>query len=133
VRRALLAGLVALLLAGCGSRPPDLMVVQRSGADRNANVELLVNDGGSVTCNGAEHDLDAERLLTARGLVRDLERQAELGIELPRGPGSVLSYRVTMEKGTIAFSDRSEGLPATFQRLAGFAFDVIENVCGIER
>jgi hypothetical protein len=133
VRRALTAALLALLLAGCGSRPPDLMVVQRSGADRNANVELLVNDGGSVTCNGTEHPLDADRLLTARGLVRDLERQAELGIELPRGPGSVLSYRVSMEKGTIAFSDRSEGVPATFQRLAAFTTDVIEWVCGIER
>jgi hypothetical protein len=133
VRRALLAALLALLLAGCGSRPPDLMVVQRTGADRNANVRLLVNDGGSVTCNGAEHALDADRLLTARGLVRDLERQAELGIELPRGPGSVLSYRVTMEKGTIAFSDRSEGVPATFQRLAAFTADVVERVCRIER
>jgi hypothetical protein len=133
VRGALVAALLAVLLAGCGSRPPDLMVVQRSGDDPNANVELLVNDGGTVTCNGTEHKLDADRLLTARRLVTDLERQAELGIELPPGPGSVLSYRVTMEAGTIAFSDRSEDVPATFQRLAAFAADVIENVCGIER
>jgi hypothetical protein len=133
VRGALLAALLALLLAGCGSRPPDLMVIQRSGADPNANVELLVNDGGSVTCNGAEHELDAERLLTARRLVRDISPQAELHIELPSGPGTQLSYRVTMEAGTIAFSDRSEGVPSTFQRLAAFTKDVIEDVCGIER
>jgi hypothetical protein len=134
VKRALLlASVLAALPAGCGSRPPDLMVVQRSGADRNANVEMLVNDGGSVTCNGSEHDLDADRLLTARQLVRDLESQAELGIELPRGPGSQLSYRVSMEAGTIAFADRSEGVPATFQRLAAFTTDVTERVCGIER
>jgi len=133
VRRALLACLLTALLVGCGSRPPDLMVVQRSGADRNANVELLVNDGGSVKCNGTEHDLDADRLLTARQLVRDLEPQAELGIELPRGAGSQLSYRASMEAGTIAFSDRSEGVPATFQRLAAFTTDVTERVCGIER
>jgi hypothetical protein len=133
VRRALLACLLAALLVGCGSRPPDLMVVQRSGADPNANVELLVNDGGSVTCNGSEHELDAERLITARRLVRDLERQAELSIELPRGPGTQLSYRVRMEAGTIAFSDRSEGVPPTLQRLAAFTKDVTERVCGIER
>ena len=133
MRRALIASLLAALLAGCGSRPPDLMVVERSGADRNANVELLVNDGGSVRCDGEEHALDAERLLTARRLVDDLERQAELGIELPRGPGSQLSYRVSMEAGTIAFSDRSEGVPSTFQRLAAFTTDVTERVCGIER
>jgi hypothetical protein len=133
VRRALLATVLALVLAGCGSRPPDLFVVQRSGADRNANVELLVSDGGSVKCNGQEHELDADRLLTARQLVRDLAPQAELGIELPRGPGTQLSYRVTMEAGTIAFSDRSEGVPSTFQRLAAFTKDVTERVCGIER
>jgi type IV pilus biogenesis protein CpaD/CtpE len=133
VRRALLVAALAALLAGCGSRPPDLMVVERSGADPKANVELLVNDGGSVECNGSEHELDAERLLTARHLVDDLERQAELSIELPRGPGTQLSYRVRMEAGTIAFSDRSEGVPSTFQRLAGFTKDVIEDVCGIER
>jgi hypothetical protein len=134
VRRTLVAAALAALLAGCGgSRPPDLMVVERSGADPNANVELLVNDGGSVECNGTEHELDGERLLTARRLVRDLEKQAELHIELPRGPGTVLSYRARMEKGTIAFSDRSEGVPPTFQRLAAFTKDVVEDVCGIRR
>jgi hypothetical protein len=133
VSRALLVVVLAAWLIGCGSRPPDLMVVDRSGADPNANVEVLVNDGGSVECNGTEHALDADRLLTARRLVHDLEKQAELSIELPRGPGTQLSYRVRMEAGTIAFSDRSEGIPPTFQRLAAFTKDVIEDVCGIQR
>lgn len=133
MRGALLAVALAAALAGCGSRPPDLFVVERSGADRNANVELLVSDGGSVECNGTEHELDAERLLTARRLVRDLSPQAELSIELPPGAGSQLSYRVTMEAGTLAFSDRSPGVPNTFQRLAAFTTDVTERVCGIER
>lgn len=124
---------LAAVVAGCGSAPPDLFVVQRSGADRNANVELLVSDGGTVKCNGKEHELDADRLLTARRLVRDLSPQAELSIQLPRGEGSQLSYRVTMEAGTVAFSDRSPGIPATFQRLAAFTTDVTERVCGIER
>jgi hypothetical protein len=133
VRRGLLVAALLLVLAGCGSRPPDLFVVERSGADPNANVELLVSDGGSVKCNGEEHPLDADRLLTARQLVRDLSPQAELSIELPPGPGSQLSYRVSMEAGTIAFSDRSRGVPSTFQRLAAFTKDVTERVCGIER
>jgi hypothetical protein len=133
VRRALPAVALLVVLGACGSRPPDLFVVERSGADRNANVELLVSDGGSVTCNGKEHPLDAGRLLTARQLQRELSPQAELSIRLPPGPGTQLSYRVTMETGTIAFSDRSRGVPATFQRLAAFTKDVTERVCGIER
>jgi hypothetical protein len=131
VRRAALAA--AILLAGCGTPPPDLFSVERSGPDRNANVDLVVSDGGSVTCDGHEHPLDADRLLTARQLVRDLSPQAELGIELPPGPGTDLSYRVSMEAGTVAFSDRSSGVPRTFQRVAAFTKDVTERVCGIER
>jgi hypothetical protein len=131
VRR--LAPLAALLLAGCGSPPADLFSVDRSGSDRNANVQVVVSDGGSVTCDGHEHELDADRLLTARQLVRDLEPQAELGIELPRGPGTNLSYRVSMQAGTVVFSDRSPGVPRTFQRVAAFTTDVTERVCGIER
>ena len=122
------------MLAGCGTPPPDLFSVERSGADANANVDVVVSDGGSVTCDGEEHDLDADRLLTARQLVRDLAPQAELGIELPRGPGTQLSYRVSMESGSVAFSDRSPGVVhATFLRVAAFTKDVTERVCGIER
>jgi hypothetical protein len=128
-----LALLPALALAGCGSPPADLFSVERSGADPNANVQLVVSDGGSVTCDGKEHDLDADRLLTARQLLRDLEPQAELGIELPRGPGTNLSYKVSMQAGHVAFSDRSPGVPRTFQRVAAFTTDVTERVCGIER
>jgi hypothetical protein len=134
VRRAPVVAAAALLLAaGCGTAPPDLFLVERSGADANANLELVVSDGGSVKCNGEEHPLDAERLLTARRLLREIEPQAELGIDLPPGPGTELSYRATMEKGSIAFSDRSEGIPQTFLELAAFTKDVAERVCGIER
>jgi hypothetical protein len=125
--------LAAAVLAGCGTPPPDLFAVERSGRDRNANLELVVSDGGSVSCNGKEHPLDADRLLTARQLLRDLSPQAELSIELPPGPNSDLSYRVSMESGTIAFSDTSRGVPRTFLRLAAFTKDVAERVCGIER
>jgi hypothetical protein len=124
---------LAVVLAGCGTPPPDLFSVERSGADRNANVDVVVSDGGSVTCDGEEHALDADRLLAARQLVRDLSPQAELGIELPRGPGTDLSYRVSMEAGSVAFSDRSPGVPRTFLRLAAFTKDVTERVCGLER
>jgi hypothetical protein len=131
--KRLAVALAAVVLAGCGTPPPDLFSVERSGPDPNANVDVVVSDGGSVTCDGHEHPLDADRLLTARQLVRDLEPQAELGIELPPGPGTDLSYRVSMEAGSVAFSDRSRGVPRTFLRVAAFTKDVTERVCGIER
>jgi len=134
VRRAL-AGLAAVvLLGGCGAPSADLFEVVRSGADRNANVRLLVSDDGTVRCNRRKAvPLGAERLLSARELARDLETQAALGLELPRGRDSILSYRVRLEDGTIAFADRSRGLPGSFNRLAAFTADVAERVCKLER
>ena len=129
-----LALVVALLLfAGCGTASPDLFEVKRSGEDRAANLTMVVNDGGEVTCNGREHPLDADRLLTARQLARDLAQPAELGLELPPGPGANLSYRVRLEAGSVSFSDTSPGNPRTFLRLAAFTKDVAERVCGIVR
>jgi hypothetical protein len=132
VRRVAVA-LAALLISGCGTASPDLFEVRRSGEDRNANLTMVVNDGGQVTCNGREHPLDADRLLRARELRRELEKPAELGLELPPGPNPILSYRVRMEAGTVAFADTSRGNPRAFLRLAAFTKDVAERVCGIVR
>lgn len=127
------AVLLVLVLAGCGTPPPDLFEVTRSGADRNANVTVVVNDGGSVSCNGKSHPLDAPDLLRARQLLRDLEPQAQLHLALPPGPNSQLSYKARMEAGNLSFSDTSRGNPKSFLQLAAFTKDVTENVCGIER
>jgi hypothetical protein len=131
--KRLLVALAALALAGCGSPPPDLFVVTRSGPDPAADLRMVVSDGGSVTCNGKEHPLDADRLLRARQLARDLSKQAELRLELPPGPNANLSYKVRLEAGTVAFSDTSRGNPQAFYRLAAFTKDVSERVCGIVR
>ena len=130
-RLAILLGLGAL--AGCGTPPADLFEVRRTGEDPNANVTVVVNDGGSVTCDGKEHRLDAERLLRARQVLRDVEPQAELQLELPPGPRSQLRYRARMEAGTVAFADTSPGIPRSFQALAGFTKELTEDVCGLER
>ncbi len=125
---------LALAWTGCGSPSADLFEIVRRGPDRNANVRLLISDDGTVRCNRRKPvALGAERLLTARELERDLETQAALGLELPRGRGSILSYRVRLEAGTIAFADRSRGLPRSFNRLAAFTTDVAERVCRLER
>ena len=132
-RLAAVALALTLAAAGCGSPPPDLFEVKRSGEDVNANVDVVVNDGGSVTCNGKEHRLDADLLLRARQVLRDLEPQAELHLELPPGPGSQLRYTARMEAGTVSFADTSRDNPKSFLALAAFTKDVTEDVCGLER
>jgi hypothetical protein len=132
VKRLWLAALV-LLVAGCGGPAGDLFEVQRSGADRNANVTLVVSDDGFVTCDGAKKELPPNLLLRARQLARDLSQQAELNLALPAGRGSVLSYKARMAAGTIAFSDTSRPLPPSFTELTVYTKDVAVQVCGLTR
>jgi hypothetical protein len=127
------AVVLAGLLAGCGARPPDLFAVERSGSGANARLQMVVNDGGAVTCNGHEHTLGAQRLLRAREVARALADQAQLHLELPPGGGSILSYRVRLEQGTVAFSDTSANLPASFTAVELLTKDIAEDVCGIAR
>jgi hypothetical protein len=131
VKRAAL--LAVLALTGCGSPSADLFVVNRSGADRNAKLTLLVSDDGTVACNGSKHEIPNEKLLDARKLTRELSPQAELHLVLPPRPGSVLSYKVRMEAGTVAFSDTSRPLPSEFAELELFTKNISENVCGLRR
>ena len=126
-------GLVALIAAGCGSPSADLFLVDRSGNDRNANLTLLVSDDGTVTCNGAKHEIPNDKLLDARKLTRELSPQAELHLVLPARPGTVLSYKVRMEAGTVAFSDTSRPLPSEFAQLEVFTKSISEDVCGLRR
>ena len=134
MRRALAALLAITALAGCGAPSADLFEVTRSGKDANANVTVLVSDDGTVRCNKKSPvSMGAKRLLTARELERDLEKQAALGLELPPEKGAILSYRVRLEPGTVSFSDRSRGLPKSFSRVMAFTSDVARNVCKVER
>jgi hypothetical protein len=132
VKLAALA-LVALIAAGCGSPSADLFLVDRSGNDRNANLTLLVSDDGTVTCNGAKHEIPNDKLLDARKLTRALSPQAQLHLVLPPRPGAVLSYKVRMEAGTVTFSDTSRPLPTEFAELELFTKSIAEDVCGISR
>jgi hypothetical protein len=137
VRRAVAAAAltgVVVTAAGCGTKSADLFEVERSGADRNANVNLVVNDDGTVSCNrGRSKLLPSAQLLTARELARQLGKQAQLAIELPPAKNSLLRYVVRTSEGKVAFSDTSAGKPKSFDRLAGFTKDVVEDICGIQR
>ena len=124
----------ALSIAGCGQPSPDLFAVTRSGEGPNDDVTLVVNDGGTVRCDGGSpRQLGGKRLLRARELSRELAAAAELQLQLPPGTRPTLFYRVQSEAGTVSFSDASRDRPAALNRLMAFVSDVAEDVCGIER
>lgn len=134
MRGAAAALAALLLLAGCGTPSADLFVVRRSGSIPGARLALLVSDGGFVRCNGGrERDLSDALLLDARELARSLEKPAKRRLTLPPGPGSVLSYAVRLEDGTVRFSDTSPGQLVALRKLALFVRQVAKGSCGLER
>jgi len=133
-RRAAPALLAVLAATACGAPSADLFVVHRSGSGRNAKLTLLVQDDGSVVCNGGKpRPITSRQLLDARQLARDLGAQAELNLALPARPGAVLRYRVRLEAGSVSFADTSRPLPRSFSELQLFTTTIGEQVCGLSR
>src|SRR4051794_18724205 len=66
---------VAALAAGCGGRSADLFGVARAGSVPDARLRIVVNDGGTVSCDGGgDRRLPADLLVQARELQRDHEQ-----------------------------------------------------------
>jgi hypothetical protein len=137
LRRALLlplASVVAITAAGCGAAYPDVFLLTRSGSLPGARLTLLVNDGGTVRCNGgAERQLPPRRLLDARRIAEDLSEEAHDDLTLPAPVDSVLRYHLRTEEGTVAFSDVDAVRRPELAPVIVFAREVAQDVCGLAR
>jgi hypothetical protein len=138
-RLALAASLLGLVsMSACGGvTAPDLFVVQRSGSGPGAKLTLLVNEEGRVRCNGMgarnghKLKLSDSGLVQARAIQEDLKEAAAERLSLPPAPGSVLSYSVRDENGSVRFSDNSAGQPKVLRELALFTLRTAQDVCGL--
>lgn len=139
-RRALAVATVAgiaLAAAGCGGvLSPDLFVVYRSGATPGAKLTMLVNEEGVVQCNPnpahpAPHHLSDPQIIEARVIQEDLKDPASRQESFPPAKGSVLSYYVRDQDGSVSFADNSPGQPAVTRKLAAFVLSVAQGVCGL--
>lgn len=128
---AAVVGALVVTLAGCGANYPDLMAVRRSGELPDAELELVINDGGTVSCDGGEPVQLAPRLLLdARGLAEELADDAARGLSLPRRPGAQLRFAVETKDGTLAFSDVDGARDPALGRLMLLVRAIARDVCG---
>ncbi len=128
----LLAGLV--LLAGCGVETPDIFLLTRTGSLPGARLTLLVNDDGTVRCNGGgQRTLSDPELLAARRIGEDLSDDAKKNLTLPARSGSLLRFRVRTQDGTVTFSDVDAAQRPELGRTIEFAREVAQGVCGLAR
>lgn len=132
--RGALALVAALLAAGCGTPSADLFVVERTGDLPDAELTLLVSDGGTVRCDGGEErQMAQDRLLEARELARDLAPVLEAEPRLPAAEGSLLRYRVIAGEGEATFADTSPRLPPALAQVQRFTRAVARETCGRDR
>jgi hypothetical protein len=129
------AATAALVLAGafagCGGvRAADLFVVTRTSSAQQAPLTLLVNEEGGVRCNGGPTlRLSDAQIVQARVLQEDLHDPASRRLSLPARPGSVFSYSLRDEDGTVRFSDNSAGQPSVLRRLQLFVVQIAQQLC----
>jgi hypothetical protein len=122
------------LLAGCGFavQAPDLLLLTRTG--EGGRLMLLVNDGGTIACNGGRpRPLPDPLLLEARDLASALGGDAQEKLRIPSPANSVYRYTIRLQQGTIAFPDTAAA-SGKYPRLAQaeqFALQAARQGCGL--
>jgi hypothetical protein len=135
MRRALAvsaaAAAVALLTAGCFDvRSADLFLLTRTG--QGSTLTLLVNDGGTIRCNGGKAKrVSNTTLIAARDLADNLAGDAQDKLTIPRTPGTVYYYRIRLEQGTVAFPDRASATRKVLAQAELFAAQAAQRDCGL--
>jgi hypothetical protein len=120
------------LLAGCGFdvQSADLFQVTRTG--QGQKLTLLVNDGGTIACNGGKpKSLPDRLLLQARDLATTLGEDAKANRRFTVGAGSVFSYRVKVQNGTFTFPDTAAVARKELSQLELFVIQAAADPCGI--
>jgi hypothetical protein len=133
-RAAGAVGLAAavVVLAGCGLnvQSADLFLLTRTG--QGSKLTLLVNDSGTIRCNGAKAKMISNTLLIeARDLSDNLGTDAGHNLVLAPRPGTVFSYRISLQQGTIRFSDRDTQGHQELARAELFAAQAAQQACGL--
>jgi hypothetical protein len=125
---------VALIaIAGCGLnvQSPDLFTLTRTGQGKPLTV--LVNDSGTIRCNGGKtKSLPDPLLLDARDLADDLNKDAQNKLQVPPpAADSVFSYKITLQDGTVSFSDTAARAHPELARAELFAAQAAQGPCGL--
>ncbi|HWF50985.1 MAG TPA: hypothetical protein VG294_10130 [Solirubrobacteraceae bacterium] len=118
-------------LSGCGLavQSADLFGVMRSGGGKP--LTLVVNDGGTLRCNGAPAKPIPDRLLVvARSLTGQLDPDARKHLDLPSPAGSVYRYKVSLPKGTFSFPDTSAAHRPELAKLEQFVLEAKSRCAG---
>lgn len=127
-----LTAALATVLAGCGLeiQEPDLFLLTRTGEGKT--LTLLINDSGTISCNGAKMKMLADPLLIqARDLAQNLNSDATAKLSIPRTPNSVDFYTIKLAGGTIRFPDTAGARHQELAQAELFTVQTAQQACGL--
>jgi hypothetical protein len=130
VTRWLALVIAAALLTGCGLQvqEADLFLVTRTGP--GAKLSLLVNDGGTISCDGGKgKQLPDPLLLQARDLASSLD--ADVKLRFRTSARGVFTYTVKVPNGTFTFPDTAASARKELAQLELFVVQAAADPCGI--
>jgi hypothetical protein len=131
--RAAVVLLLAALVTGCGFEveEPDLFLVTRTGAEGH-KLSLLVNDGGTISCDGGKpKNVPDPLLLQARDLATNLNTDVSAKLRFPASARSVYTYTVKVQNGTMSFPDTAGLSRKELSDLELFVVQAAANPCGL--
>jgi hypothetical protein len=131
--RAAVVLVLAALVTGCGFdvEEPDLFLVTRTGA-QGQRLSLLVNDGGTISCDGGKpKNLPDPLLLQARDLTTNLNADVSAKLRFPASARSVYTYTVKVQNGTMSFPDTAGLSRKELSDLELFVVQAAANPCDL--
>lgn len=120
--------LAAVIVTGCGLQvqSADLFLVTRAG--QGQKLSILVNDDGTISCNGGKaKQLPDPLLLQARDLSTSLNNDVKL--RFTRSARSVFSYTVKVQNGTFTFPDTAGSARKELAQLELFVLQAASGPC----
>jgi len=130
IAAAALATVAVLAACGLNVQSPDLFQVTRSGPGQK--LTLLVNDAGTIACNGGKRKALPDRLLLqARDLATSLDADAKAKLRFRASAASVFSYTVKVQNGTFTFPDIAAGSRKELAQLELFVVQAAADPCGV--
>jgi hypothetical protein len=93
---------------------------------------LLINDSGTIRCNGGKaRPISDSRLIAARDLADNLAGDASAELTIPAQAGDVEYFRIKLQGGTVAFPDRAAQNHKVLAQAELFASETATQACGL--
>jgi hypothetical protein len=127
-----LAAAISVALAGCFDvASPDVFLLTRTGP--GAKLTMLINDSGTISCNGGKvKPISNARLIQARDLADNLGPDAMAGLTIPPEAGTVYYYRIKLQQGTVSFPDRAaDSRHPNLAQAELFVLQAAQQACGL--